>query len=105
MDQQLQLETPGDPEPVPIIRNDKFIPQHFVDAVLKFKFVFLQCIQVDVFAHRFLEIENESGRTQSRLLPNQCASAGVLQKFWQKFQNIFFAANECRWHENVVISV
>lgn len=71
MNHSLHVETAGGSNPVPIIRNDKLIPQHFVDAVLEFEFEFLQCIQVAVFAHRLLEIENESGRTQSCLLPNQ----------------------------------
>lgn len=79
---------------VPIIRNDKFIPQHFVDAVFDFKFVLLQCIQIAVFVQRFLEIEYKSWRTQSRFLPNQRTGAGVLQKFWQKFQNISLSETE-----------
>lgn len=47
----------------PIIRDDEFIPEHFVNAVFDFEFIFLQGIQVFIFIHWFFEIENKSGRT------------------------------------------
>lgn len=88
---------------VPVIRNNKFISQHFVDAVFNLKFVFLQWTQIAVFVHSSFEIENEPGWTQTSFLPDQRAGARVLQKFRQEFQDIFFAENEIQSHEYEVI--
>lgn len=42
---------------LPVICDDKFIPQHLINAIFNFKFIFLQRIQIAVFMQCPFEVE------------------------------------------------